>query len=61
MQEVGELAAVLRGLLDTELQVLAEHLVELGEVVLVLGDLAEEVRALLYYVLADDLDNLVLL
>jgi hypothetical protein len=46
---------------DTELQVLAERLVELGKVVLVLGDLAEDVHALLDDVLPDDLQDLVLL
>jgi hypothetical protein len=48
-------------LVDTELDVLAESLVELGEVVLVLGDLGEELQALLDEVLADDLQDLVLL
>ena len=47
--------------MDTELDVLAERLVELVEVVLVLRDLGEEVKALLDKVLADDLENLVLL
>ena len=60
-KEFGELAAVLSILVDTELDVLAEGLVELVEVVLVLGDLGEEVHALLDDVLADDLENLVLL
>jgi len=60
-EELSELAAVLGVLVDTELQVLAEGLVELAEVVLVLGDLAEEVHALLDDVLADDLEDLVLL
>jgi hypothetical protein len=46
---------------DTELQVLAKRLVELGEVVLVFSDLAEDVHALLDDVLANDLENLVLL
>ena len=41
--------------------VLAEHLVELGEVVLVLGNLSEEVHALLDDILADNLEDLVLL
>lgn len=60
-EELSELATVLSILVDTELQVLAERLVELLEVVLVLGDLAEEVHALLDNVLADDLEDLVLL
>ena len=47
--------------MDTELEVLAERLVELLEVVLVLRDLGEQVHALLDDVLADDLENLVLL
>lgn len=60
-EEFSELATVLGILVDTELQVLAEGLVELLEVVLVLSDLADEVHALLDDVLADDLENLVLL
>jgi len=46
---------------DTELDVLSEGLVELGKVVLVLGDLGESIHALLDDVLSDDLENLVLL
>ena len=60
-EELGELAAVLSVLVDTELDVLAERLVELVEVVLVLRNLGDEVHALLDEVLADDLENLVLL
>ena len=60
-QELSELAAVLSILVDTKLDVLAERLVELVEVVLVLGDLAEQIHALLDKVLADDLEDLVLL
>ena len=60
-EELCELAAVLRILVDTELDVLAERLVELLEIVLVLGDLLEEVHALLDKILANDLKNLVLL
>lgn len=60
-EELSELTAVLGILVDTELQVLAERLVELLKVVLVLCDLAEEVHALLDDVLADDLEDLVLL
>ena len=59
-QELGKLAAVLRVLVNTELDVLAERLVELLEVVLVLRDLGEQVHALLDDVLADDLEDLVL-
>ena len=60
-QELGEFAAVLSVLVNTELRVLAERLVELLEVVLVLGNLADEVHSLLGNVLADDLEDLVLL
>ena len=60
-QELSELAAVLGVFVDTELNVLAERLVELVEVVLVLRDLGEEVHALLDNVLANDLEDLVLL
>ena len=60
-QELSELAAVLGVLVDTELQVLAEGLVELSEVILILGDLSEEVEALLDDVLTNDLENLILL
>jgi len=47
--------------MDTELQVLAKRLVELLEVVFVLGDFRKDVHALLDDVLADDLEDLVLL
>ena len=47
--------------MDTELEVLAKALVEFLEVVLVLGDLAKKFHALLHEVLADDLEDLVLL
>ena len=47
--------------MDTELQVLAKRLVELLEVLLVLRDLGEEVHALLHDVLANDLEDFVLL
>jgi hypothetical protein len=46
---------------NTELQVLAKGLVELGKVVLVLSNFADEVQRLLDDVLADDLEDLVLL
>jgi hypothetical protein len=46
---------------NTEFQVLAEHFVKLLEVVLVLGNLAEEIHALLDNVLADNFEDLVLL
>jgi len=58
---LGEFGSVLRVFVDTELDVLAEGFVELGEVVLVLGDLGEQVHALLDEVLANDLQDLVLL
>ena len=60
-KELSKLAAVLGVLVDTQLDVLAERLVELVEVVLVLSDLGEQVKALLNKVLADDLENFVLL
>src|ERR1700733_10418837 len=52
---------VLGMFVNTKLQVLAKGLVELCEVVLVLGYLTEEIHALLDDVLAYDLENLVLL
>ena len=60
-EELSELAAVLGVLVDTELDVLAEGLVELGKVVLVLGDVGEHLHRLLDEVLANDLEDLVLL
>ena len=60
-QEFSKLAAVLSIFVNTELQVLAESLVEFVEVVLVLRNLGEEVHALLNNVLANDLQDLVLL
>ena len=60
-KELSKLAAVLGVLVDTKLNILAERLVELVEVVLVLCDLGEKVHALLDEVLADDLEDLVLL
>lgn len=47
--------------MHTQFNVLAERLVELGEVVLVLRDLSQEIHALLDDILADDLEDLVLL
>ena len=47
--------------MDTELDVLAESFVELRKVVLVLSDLGEQVHALLDEVLANDLQDLILL
>lgn len=60
-EEFSELASVLGVFVDTELQVLAERLVELLEVVLVLSDLGDQVEALLDNVLANDFEDLVLL
>lgn len=60
-QKLGKLAAVLGILVDTELQVLAERLVEFVKVVLVLCNLAKEIHRLLHDVLTDDLEDLVLL
>ena len=60
-EELGELGAVLRVLVDAELEVLAERLVELGKVLLVLGDVRDHLERLLDEVLADDLEDLVLL
>lgn len=60
-QVLGKLGAVVRVLVDAELEVLAKVLVELLEIVLVLGDLTEKLHALLHEVLANDLENLVLL
>ena len=60
-KELGKFASVLGVLMNTQLQVLAEGLVKLAEVILVLSDLREKVHALLHNVLADDLKNLVLL
>ena len=53
--------AVLGVLVDSELDVLAESGVELVELLLVLGDLLEELEALLDDVLLDHLHDLVLL
>jgi hypothetical protein len=60
-EELGDLGSVGGVLVDTELEVLGEGLVELVEVLLVLGDLGNEVESLLDKVLSDDLEDLVLL
>merc|ERR1719152_258450 len=60
-QELGDLRAVGRIFMHAELQVLVEGLVELLVLVLVLGDLVEELDGLLHQVLLDDLEDLVLL
>lgn len=60
-QELGQLLAVGRIFVDTQLDVLSELLVELLEVLLVFSDLVEQLDALLHQVLPDDLENLRLL
>merc|ERR1719311_253016 len=60
-EQLRELGAVARVLVDAELDVLAELLVELLEVLRVLLDLAKELDALLDDVLLDHLEDLVLL
>jgi hypothetical protein len=47
--------------MNTELDILAEGLIELLEVVLVLSDLRKHIHALLDDVLADDFENFILL
>jgi hypothetical protein len=60
-QKLGEFAAVLRVLMNTELDVLAEGLVELAKIVLVFGDLVEKIERLLDEVLANNFKDLILL
>ncbi|KAI6770984.1 hypothetical protein HG531_009839 [Fusarium graminearum] len=60
-EELGKDGSVLRVLVDTKLEVLGEGAVELVELLLVLGDLLEELKRLLDDVLLDDLHDLVLL
>jgi hypothetical protein len=60
-QEFSKFAAVLGILMNTELDVFAEGLIELLEVVFVFSDLREQIHALLDDVLADDFEDLVLL
>lgn len=60
-KELGEDGSVLGVLVDTKLEVLGEGAVELVELLLVLGDLLEELKRLLDDVLLDDLHDLVLL
>lgn len=60
-EEVGKLLAVLGVFVDTELEVLGEGFVELVKVLLVFSDFSEHFKALLDEVLADNLQNLVLL
>merc|ERR1719454_1509720 len=60
-EQLRELGAVAGVLVDAELDVLAELLVKLLEVLRVLLDLAKELNALLHNVLLDHLEDLVLL
>merc|ERR1712137_1087573 len=60
-EELGKDVAVLAVLVDTKLDVLGESSVELVELLLVLGDLGEQLKGLLDDVLLDDLHDLVLL
>ena len=60
-QELGNLGTVGRILVDTELEVLAEVLVELLVGIFVLGKVVEHLNALLDKILLDDTKNLVLL
>lgn len=60
-EELGNLGSVVGVLVDTELQVLGEGSVEFVVVLLVLGDLGNDIESLLDQVLSDDLQDLVLL
>jgi hypothetical protein len=60
-QEFSKFATVLGVLMNTKLDVFAEGLIELLEVVFVFSDLREHIHALLDDVLADDFEDLVLL
>lgn len=60
-QEFSKFAAVLGILMNTELDVFAEGLIELLEVVFIFSNLREQIHALLDDVLADDFEDLVLL
>src|SRR3569833_1192315 len=60
-QQLGQGGAVLRVLVDAQLDVLGKGAVELVELLLVLGDLVEELERLLDDVLLDHLHDLVLL
>jgi len=60
-QVLGKFAAVLGVLVNTKLNVFAKTFVELVEVLLVFRDLTDEVEGLLDEVLADVLEDLVLL
>ena len=60
-EEFSKLATVLGILVNTELDVLAKGFVELGEIVLVLSDLADKIEGLLDKVFTDNLEDLILL
>jgi hypothetical protein len=60
-QIFSKFATVLGVLMNTKLDVFAESLIELLEIVFVFSDLREQIHALLDDVLADDFENLVLL
>jgi len=60
-KELGNLGSVVGVLVDTELEVLGESSVEFVVVLLVLGDLGNNIKSLLDQVLSDDLQDLVLL
>jgi hypothetical protein len=60
-KEFGNLGSVVGVLVDTELQVLGEGSVEFVVVLLVLGNLGDDIESLLDQVLSDDLQDLVLL
>ena len=60
-QELSELGTIRGILVNTKLNVLAKGIVELAEVFLVLSKLRDHLKGLLHNVLANDLENLVLL
>ena len=60
-QELSELGTVRGVFVNTKLDVLAKGIVELAEVLLVLGKLRDHLKGLLHNVLTNDLENLVLL
>jgi len=57
-QELGDLGAVGRILVNTELEVLREGGIEFVEVLFVFGNFADNVQRLLDEVLSDDLDRM---
>ena len=60
-KELRKLATVLCILVNTEFDILSEGLVELREVILVFRNFGDEVHRLFHEILADDLENFVLL